>query len=193
MARPLAFERRAALERAMQVFWSKGYAETSVSDLTEAMGISKSSLYGAFGDKRAIFLESIKYYCDNVTNRVRTAIEVPGPARQVIRSVLGRAVDRILEPDGRRGCFLNNSSVEVASKDSEVAAQCKSGLQLMEETFECLVRRGQKEGDISIEKDPKMLARFLIGTINGIMVIGKANPDREGLNDIVEISMRAVS
>tara|TARA_B100000579_G_scaffold397582_1_gene377246 strand:- start:747 stop:1316 length:570 start_codon:yes stop_codon:yes gene_type:complete len=189
----LAFDRQAALERAMQVFWTKGYTATSVADLTAAMNLSKSSLYGAFGNKHAIFLEAIEFYRDHVTARVRSAIDLPTPARQVIRSILGRAVDRILEPDGRRGCFLNNSSVEVGPDDPDAANLCRSGLLLMEDTFERLVHRAQAEGDISTEHDSRKLARFLNGTVNGIMVIGKANPDCQTLEDIVDAAMRAVN
>ena len=192
MARPLAFDRQAALERAMQVFWTKGYKATSVADLTAAMNLSKSSLYGTFGDKHAIFLEAIEFYRDHVTARVRSAIELPTPARQVIRSILGRAVDRILEPDGRRGCFLNNSAVEVGPDDPAAAERCRSGLLLMEDTFERLVRRAQAEGDIASEHDSRRLARLLNGTVNGIMVIGKANPDYQTLKDIVDAVMKAM-
>ncbi len=193
MARPAEFKRSVALQLAMQVFWSKGFLATSVNDLTEAMGISKSSLYSAFGDKHTIFLEVIEFYCDNVTNRLRSTIELPHPARKVIRSILDRAVARITEPSGRRGCFLNNIAVELAPEDPEVAVRCRDGMTVMEETFEYLVKRGQSEGDISIEQDPYKLAWFLTGTINGIMVIGKANPDRESLDSIVETTMRAIT
>ncbi|MEK9754967.1 MAG: helix-turn-helix domain-containing protein, partial [Rhodospirillaceae bacterium] len=72
MARPREFNREQVLERAMQVFWSKGYAATSMRDLTEAMGLSKSSLYDTFGSKHDLFLESIDFYRDNVTVQVRS-------------------------------------------------------------------------------------------------------------------------
>ncbi|MEK9723308.1 MAG: TetR/AcrR family transcriptional regulator [Rhodospirillaceae bacterium] len=193
MARPLAFERRAALERAMQTFWTRGYAATSVNDLTQAMGLSKSSLYGAFGDKHALFLEAIAFYRDNVSAQVRSVAELRAPARQVIRAVLGRAADRILEPDGRRGCFLNNAAVEVGPTDVEAAAGCRSGLDVMEETFRRLVERGQREGHIPAARDAQALARFLTGTVHGIMVIGKANPDRRALEDIVDTAMAALA
>ena len=192
MARPLAFDRQAALEQAMQVFWTKGYTATRVTDLTAAMNLSKSSLYGAFGDKHAVFLEAVEFYRDHVTARVRSAINLPTPARQVIRSILGRAVDRILEPDGRRGCLLNNSAVEVGPDDPAAAERCRSGLLLMEDTFERLVRRAQAEGDIAAEHDSRKLARLLNGTVNGIMVIGKANPDYQTLKDIVDAVMKAM-
>ena len=193
MARPLEFDRKQALERAMEVFWTKGYRATSVNDLMQAMGLSKSSLYGTFDSKHAIFIDCIDFYRDNVTIRVRFAMGLTRPAIQIIGSILGRAVDRILEPDGRRGCFLNNSAVEVGAVDLEAAAHCRSGFKIMEETFETLVRRGQAEGDISKECDPKKLALFLNCTVNGIMVAGKANPDRRNLEDIAETAMRALA
>ena len=193
MARPLEFDRKQALEKAMGVFWTKGYKATSVNDLMQAMALSKSSLYGAFGGKHAIFLECIKFYRDNVTIRVRFAMGLTRPATQIIGSILGRAVDRILEIDGRRGRFLNNTAVEVGAIDLEAAEYCRSGFKIMEETFEKLVRRGQVEGGISKECDPKKLALFLNSTVNGIMVIGKANPDRQSLENIVETAMRALA
>jgi TetR/AcrR family transcriptional repressor of nem operon len=104
--------------------------------------------------------------------------------------VLHRAVDRILEPNGRRGCFLNNCAVEVAPWDPEAAERCRAGMTVMEETFLKLVQRAQAEGDISDERDAKALARFLNGTVNGIMVVGKANPDRDVLDDIVAAAVR---
>ena len=189
MARPREFERQEVLEKAMQVFWSKGYEATSLSDLTSAMGLSKSSLYDTFGSKHALFLESIDYYRDNVTVQVKSVADLQMPAIQVIMAVIGRAVDRMLQPNGRRGCFLNNCAVEVGPTDPEAAARCRAGMAMMEETFLRLVLRAQKEGSISPLKEARSLARYLTSTVNGIMVIGKANPDREVLDDIARVAV----
>jgi TetR/AcrR family transcriptional repressor of nem operon len=192
MARPREFNRDEVLERAMQVFWSKGYAATSMRDLTEAMGLSKSSLYDTFGSKHDLFLESIDFYRDNVTIQVRSVAELEKPAMQVIAAVLGRAVDRILEPNGRRGCFLNNCAVEIGPIDDKAAERLRAGFEVMEETFLRLVRRAQLEGAISPTRDALSLARYLTSTVNGIMVIGKANPDRAVLDDIVRVAMASL-
>jgi TetR/AcrR family transcriptional repressor of nem operon len=192
MARPREFNRDEVLERAMQVFWSKGYAATSMRDLTEAMGLSKSSLYDTFGSKHDLFLESIDFYRDNVTIQVRSVAELEKPAMQVIAAVLGRAVDRILEPNGRRGCFLNNCAVEIGPIDDKAAERLRAGFGVMEETFLRLVRRAQLEGAISPTRDALSLARYLTSTVNGIMVIGKANPDRAVLDDIVRVAMASL-
>jgi TetR/AcrR family transcriptional regulator, transcriptional repressor for nem operon len=189
LARPREFDREDVLERAMQVFWSKGYAATSISNLTDAMELSKSSLYDTFGSKHRLFLEAMDYYRENVTVQVKSVADLQKPAIQVISAVLTRAVDRILHPDGRRGCFLNNCAVEVGPTDPQAAARCRAGLAVMEETFLKLVFRAQKEGAISGERDPQSLARYLTSTINGIMVIGKANPDRTVLEDIVTVAV----
>jgi len=192
MARPRAFDRETALEQAMQVFWSQGYEATSLTHLTGAMGLSKSSLYDTYGSKHDLFLACIDYYRDNVTARVGSVVDLPAPARQVIQSVLGRAVDRILEPSGRRGCFLNNTAVEVAPDDPEAARRCRAGMAMMEDAFHKLVVRGQAENGIARTHDPEMLARFLTATVNGIMVVGKANPDRDVLENIVDVAMHAL-
>jgi len=135
MARPREFDRNLVLEKAMQVFWSQGYEATSLTDLARSMGLSKSSLYDTFGSKHDLFLESIDYYRENVSSQIRSIIGIDAPARQVIANVLGRAVDRILDPVGKRGCLLNNTAVELGPNDEEAAARCSAGLAVVEETF----------------------------------------------------------
>jgi len=108
----------------MQVFWSRGYEATSLADLTRSMGLSKSSLYDTFGSKHDLFLEVIDYYRENVSSQIRSIIGIDAPTRQVIANVLGRAVDRILDPVGKRGCLLNNTAVELGPNDPEAAARC---------------------------------------------------------------------
>jgi len=189
MARRREFDPQVVLDRAMDVFWSQGYSGTSMMDLTTAMGVSKSSLYDTFGSKHALFLAAMDHYRNNVTARIRSVVDLKAPAKQVIASVVGRAVDRILAPTGKRGCFLNNSASEKAPTDDQVAERCAAGFAVMEDTFLHLIEKGQKQGSISPAKNARALARFLTSTVNGIMVIGKANPNREHLNDIAETAL----
>jgi len=193
MARPREFHHDDVLEKAMQVFWSQGYEATSLSDLTVAMGLSKSSLYDTFGSKHDLFLAALDFYREHVTMQVSSVADLDAPARQVITSILRRAVDRIVEADGRRGCFLNNTAVEVGPTDPHAAARCRAGMALMEDSFHRLVVRAQEEGQMSRLHEPRSVARFLTSTVNGIMVVGKANPDRETLEDIVAVALGALS
>ena len=189
MARPREFDTTEALGKAMDVFWSKGYEATTLCDLLEAMGLSKSSFYDTFGSKHEVFLDSIEHYKQTMTAQVTGVARLESPARKLIESLFERAVSRITEEGGQRGCFLNNCAVEVALHDPQAAKLIGGGIGLMEDTFFLLVERGQKEGDIATGKDARALARYLTSSLNGLLVIAKANPDPEGLADIARLSL----
>jgi TetR/AcrR family transcriptional repressor of nem operon len=189
MARPREFETTEALGKAMDVFWSKGYEATTLCDLLDAMDLSKSSFYGTFGSKHEVFLDSIEHYKKTMTSQITGVASLEQPARKLIESLFDRAVSRITEEGGQRGCFLNNCSVEVALHDPQAAKLIDGGIGLVEDTFFALVERGQREGDIASDKEARALARFLTSSLNGLMVIAKTNPDPEGLADIARQSM----
>jgi len=189
MARPRKFDANEALNQAMHVFWTKGYEATSLNDLTGAMGLSKSSFYDTFGSKHEVFLTTIEHYKKTVTAQVSAVSGLDAPARKLIESLFERTVARMTDEDGQRGCFLNNSAVEIALHDPAAAKLIGGGLDIIEEAFFSLVERGQREGEIAPEKDARALARFLTSSINGLMVIGKAKPDREGLSGIARTAL----
>ncbi len=192
MSRPKAFDVDKALDRAMQAFWSKGYEATSMSDLTAAMGLSKSSLYETFGSKHDLFLAAIDRYTRTVASQITGATQIKAPARKIIRALFERAVVRLTEPESRRGCFLNNTAVELGARDDAAAAKVTAGLAVMEKTFLELVERGQREGSVSVRHDAKALARFLTASLNGIMVMGKANPNPVALHDMADVAVAAL-
>ena len=189
MARPREFDTTEALNAAMQVFWSKGYEATSLNDLIAAMELSKSSFYDTYGSKHELFLAAIDHYRDTVGAQMAGVAGLDAPARKLIESLFERAVSRMTDEDGRRGCFLNNCCVEVALHDPAAAKLIKGGLDIMEETLFALVERGQREGDIATDKEPRALARYLTSSLNGLMVMGKADPDGERLSDIAAITL----
>jgi len=193
MARPKEFDVDEALASAMNVFWSSGYKATSLSDLVSAMGISKSSLYETFGSKHDLFLATIEHYIRTVTSQISGAAHINAPARKVIRALFDRAVQRMAEPTSRRGCYLNNCAVEVSVRDEDAGARVAHGLNLMEEAFHSLVERGQREGSISTAHDAKSLSRFLVSSLNGILVMGKAQTDTDKLYDVVDVTMNALT
>ena len=192
MARPREFDTTEALNEAMQVFWTKGFEATSLNDLIGAMKLSKSSFYDTFGSKHEVFLAAIEHYKKTMTAQVSAVSELDALARKLIGSLFERAVERMTEEGGRRGCFLNNCAVEVALHDPAAAKLIGGGFGIMEDTFFALVQRGQTEGEIDTDKDPRALARYLTSSLNGIMVMGKANPDREALSDIARIALTAL-
>src|SRR5258705_516064 len=149
MARPREFEADAVLERAMEVFWAKGYESTSLEDLCDATSLNRSSLYAAFGDKRALFLETIDRYGDRAVARVTGALSRGLPIRDCLASFLAEMIDQIVAGPGRSGCFIGNCAAEVARHDRTAAAKVRRNLKRVEGAFHDGLARAKTRGELS--------------------------------------------
>src|SRR6267154_4259943 len=118
MARPREFDEPAVLDAAMDCFWRDGYEATSVRDLAARMGITGTSLYNAFGDKRSLFRQALHRYAERSTRERISRLESTLPPKQAVRAFLGEIVERSVDGD-RRGCLLVNTALEIAPHDSE--------------------------------------------------------------------------
>ena len=192
MARPREFDSDAALERAMQAFWAKGYKAASLDDLCAATGLSRSSLYAAFGGKRALLHRSLDRYEEQGAARITAALARPGPVRAAISAFVGDLIDRIVEGPGRRGCFIGNCAAELARGDRVTAARVRRALERIEGLFRDALARGQACGEIAATADVESLARFLVAGIQGLRLVGKANPDRAVLENIATVMLRCL-
>ncbi|MEE9194930.1 MAG: TetR/AcrR family transcriptional regulator [Alphaproteobacteria bacterium] len=193
MARPREFDSTQALEKAMEVFWAKGYEATSLADLIGAMGISKSSLYDVFGNKHELFLSTLDHYCKSIAARnVAAVIDAAPDARSGIAAVFSHFVEDLLCRGENCGCFANNSAVEVALTDADARARVYAAFVHVEDAIFHGVERGQAEGDITSSHDARTLARHLANSLQGLMVTGKANPDRAVLSDITAMALSAL-
>ena len=191
MARPREFDTRQALEKAMGVFWSKGYEAASLADLIRAMGISKSSLYQTFGSKHELFLASIGLYSETAIGRLSGQLDAEASARRAIESLFAMFIDESLGADSR-GCLLGNCAGEVASRDPQAAARIAEGMGKLEEAFQRTVVRGQAAGEIPETHDARALARYLTCVANGLRVMGKARPRRVALEDMARLALAAL-
>lgn len=191
MARPREFDPDAALEQAMQVFWAKGYEATSLNDLCEATRLGRSSLYAAFGDKRDLMLRSLDRYSDQGAARFTALLSVP-PIQAALCKVLDGFIDQITAGPGRRGCFIGNCAAELARGDHEAMARVRRGLARNEAIFREAFARAKTRGELSPAADPAALARFITSGLQGLRLVGKANPDRAVLEDIAAVMMRCV-
>lgn len=190
MARPREFDSEVALERAMHAFWAKGYKATSLDDLCSATGLSRSSLYAAFGGKRALLHRSLARYEEQGIARIRAALAKPLPVREAIAVFVGELIDRIVAGPGRRGCFIGNCAAELAGQDRATAVRVKQSLARIEAVFRDALARAQARGEIAAGADVASLARFLVSGIQGLRLVGKANPDRAALTDIAAVMLR---
>jgi TetR/AcrR family transcriptional repressor of nem operon len=192
VARPREFDADAALERAMQAFWAKGYKATSLDDLCAATGLSRSSLYAAFGGKRALLHRSLNRYGEQGATRIAAALARPGPVREAVAAFVGDLIDRIVEGPGRRGCFIGNCAAELAHGDRATAVRVRRSLERIEGLFRDALARGQARGEIAASADVGSLARYLVAGIQGLRLVGKARPDRAALESIASVMLQCL-
>jgi TetR/AcrR family transcriptional repressor of nem operon len=185
MARPREFDETAALDAAMDCFWRDGYEATSVRDLAASMGITGTSLYNAFGDKRSLFRQALERYAEQSTRERIARLEATLLPKQAIHAFLNEIVERSLDSLDRRGCLLVNSALEIAPHDPELGAEIAARLGEIEAFFHRAVTAAQADGSVPPERDPADLARLLLGVILGVRVLARSKPQRELLEGVV--------
>lgn len=190
MARTKEFDENEVLDRAMELFWVHGFAHTSFSDLVDALGVSRQSLYDTYGDKHTLFQATLKRYSERAIDLVQRKLESPGP----IREVLGNLFDMLVTgacSDGS-GCFVVNSMVELAPHDADARALAHAYARRIETLIGSRLSLAQRKGEISRTKDPVVLARFFFQTILGIGVAARALGDVESLKQSTRLALQAL-
>jgi TetR/AcrR family transcriptional regulator, transcriptional repressor for nem operon len=184
MARPREFDEAVALEAAIACFWSRGYEATSVRDLAENMGLSAPSLYNAYGDKHALFVQALEHYLDRSMRERIERLENSLPPKQAIRKFIGEIIDHSVNDRERRGCFLVNSALEVAPHDKKLGGLIADRLAELEAFFGRSIRKAQAEGTVPRKPVAKDLARLLLGVVLGIRVLARVRPERVSLESL---------
>ncbi len=184
MARPREFDEATALESAIECFWHRGYEATSVRDLAEKMGISAPSLYNAYGDKHALFVQALERYLDQSTRARIKRLEDSLPPKQAIRHFIEEIIERSVSDRERRGCFLINSALEVAPHDKELGALIADRLAEIEAFFYRSIKAAQARGTVPRNRVAKDLARLLLGVLLGIRVLARSRPERALLEGV---------
>ena len=192
MARPREFDADAVVDRAMEVFWARGYEATSLDDLCDSTGLNRSSLYATFGDKRALFLRTIDRYGDSAVRRVTAALSRPVPLREALSDFLAEMIERIVAGPGRIGCFLGNCAAEVARQDRAAAASVRRNVERVEATFRAALVQARTRNELPQDADVDALARFLFASTQGLRLIGKTGASRHALEDIAKIMLRCL-
>lgn len=184
MARPREFDAEAALDRAMEAFWSKGYEATSLDNLCDATGLSRSSLYATFGSKRSLLLQTVDRYVAQRNPRMAAVLAQPLPMREAFAALAQQFIDQIVSGPGRRGCFLGNCAAELPRGDRAALTRVRQGLKSTEATFRYALARAKAHGELRPEADLDALARFLTAGFQGLRLVGKVNSDRTTLENI---------
>lgn len=187
MARNKAFDEKEVLKKAMELFWEQGYEKTSMQELVDHMGIHRRSIYDTFGDKRSLFLSSLTYYEELITNKMKKIINGTLPIKQALREVFEFALNAVEHYP--KGCLAVNAAVELSLLDKEIARRATEMFNGTEKMFNNLILKGQKNGELSKEIDPDAVSRFLHNNLVGIRVLIKTNYNKKELEGIIDLTL----
>src|SRR6266852_459218 len=179
MAGVKQFERSEVLDRAMAVFWRRGYEATSIRDLVEATGINRGSIYATFGDKKGLFLAVLTHYAEEVAKPLMAELSDPDP-RRAIERMFDSIIRRTSDPRFPRGC---------PTSGDEITRKIAEGFGHQESAIYGTLRRAQVKGRLNSGLDVRALARFFMAVAQGLNVVNKAVPDPGILTDVSRVAM----
>jgi len=182
------FDHDAVVDRAMMMFWRRGYGGTSIQDLEKATRLHRGSLYNAFGDKQGLFVAALKRYETTVSQERIKQLSNPDPYR-AIEGFLNTLITQMSEPSRPRGCLHTNTSLEFPHAPDEILRVIAERTAGIEGAIYVVLRRAQAEGILDPAADARALARFYLGIAKGITVLHKVFGDALALRDIVKIAM----
>ena len=188
--RPRAFDRDAALESATRLFWIKGFGATSISDLTEAMGIGSPSLYAAFGSKEALYAEALRHYGEKNAHFIWSAFQSAETARDAVTSLLMDSAAALTGcvADLPRGCMVTLSAVG-GEGHAELGELVRRARAVTFERLEARLGQGVVDGEIATSADIHALARFVQAVQAGMSILARDGASRAVLEDMVRVTM----
>jgi AcrR family transcriptional regulator len=188
--RPREFDAEKALDRALRVFWRKGYEGASLPDLTKAMGINRPSLYAAFGNKEALFRKAIDRYVERSACHVRQALQEP-TARGVVERLWQGSIDLVTNSRNPRGCFLVQSALACGNAAQSLRREMIKRRAAGEAALRERLERAVVEGDLPPHADPADLARYVVTFTHGMAIQAASGASREQLQRVAETALRA--
>ncbi|MFK7800951.1 MAG: TetR/AcrR family transcriptional regulator [Anaerolineae bacterium] len=187
MARYKEFDEGKVLDKAMRLFWKKGYTSTSIQDLEDHLGIGRRSLYNTFNNKRDLYLAALSHYQQGGGGMFPK--DEPDCARNAIKEIFIDVVETAVADETRCGCFMVNTAIELAPHDEKIAAISARSAKGIAAGFKELVEWGQSQERIPAEKNSTALSHFLANSYFGLHTMAKMNPDRASLLNAVNMTL----
>lgn len=189
MSRAREFNEDVAVQRAMRLFWRKGYEAATLPDLIKVMRLSHGSFYHAFKTKRSVLVRALHLYMNSGMDGMLTPLGTDNAGRAEIEKTFANLVDYTSGPKGRQGCLVGNTMTDLAMRDPELRETLLLARARTEDALTSAVERGQADGTITSSLGSRALGRFLLNTISGLMVSCKTDPGRPVLEDIANAAL----
>lgn len=190
--RPTIYDNKDVIEKAQQVFWTKGFTATSLEDILEAMGIGSGSFYNAFkGGKKELFRKAIQQRRE-AFKQFEDATDKSEAPLEMIKDFF-RSMAKADRQTHLQGCIISNTVVEMASLDKELEEEAVSILKDVEKFYTRIIEKAQKNGTLKNQTDPVILGRYLITLWNGLNVTRRMYPDNKILLQQIEMQLEIIS
>ncbi|MBD3166478.1 TetR family transcriptional regulator [bacterium] len=192
LGRPRQFDEQEVLERAMDMFWSKGYEATSTRELALAMEISQQSLYNTFGNKHQLYLRTLDHYQETFSDPFQSKLVNNGASIETLREFMYALAKDYGSAEERRSCFMANSTMELGARDQDVQERIKHHLTLLEERIDMLLQQERERGRLHSRRSTRELARFLSGVIQGLHIFNKAGYSVDMMRQHIDVALDVV-
>ena len=190
--RPKIFDEREVVEKAVDVFWTKGYETASADELLDAMGIGKGSFYLAFkGGKKELYEKSLRQYADRFDKQLLHDLSISKDPIQLIKDFFMALAD---DPKSKqmKGCYIGNALVQLSDGDADTKLIAAELLGSVEGIFTDVIRKAQEEKKLKNKAKPEVLGKYLINLWNGVNVTRRSNPGYEHLREVLEMSLQVL-
>lgn len=189
--RPREFDIDEALDKAMMAFWQRGFEGTSISDLTEIMGINRPSLYAAFGNKETLFRLALDRYAEKGPGAVlRAALQEP-TARRVVETLLRSAAERLTDPCHPAGCLAVQGALSCGDAAEVIKSELTARRCASEAELRVRLERAKSEGDLPPDSDPEALARYIATLLQGMSVQAAGGASRKELLAVTDLALKS--
>jgi TetR/AcrR family transcriptional repressor of nem operon len=192
MARTKDFDELEVLNKAMSIFWHRGYNGTSIADLVDGLGISRSSLYDTYGNKHSLFIKALKRDQTKASQRMNTILHQCTSAKEAIKQILELTKGDLIGELKQKGCFWVNTAVEIVPHDQEIENIITQYDLQVEDIFYITLKRGQDNGEIPVHIDTKAISRFFFNTVKGLSVTASSIIDNRFFDDTINVAMSVI-
>jgi len=192
MARPREFDPSEVLQTAIELFWEKGYFDSSVDEIVRQSGVAKYGIYGTFGSKRELFKKALKQYASDRHRGIQSPIRKPGASLPEIRQFFKRAVKLMTQDGAPRGCLIVNTGVELGFRDAEIRDFVTNFFQETEEVMEHCLTNAVELGQIEVSSNISALASYLITEFRTALMLAGSGCSRREIQAHLDIALRVL-
>jgi TetR/AcrR family transcriptional regulator, copper-responsive repressor len=191
--RPPAYDRDIALSRALDLFWERGYAATSLDDLSRAMDMNRPSIYAAFGDKQALYRQALDQYRARVRAAVKVVLNEERPLREALRDFFERAIEMYLSGESSgRGCFIIGTALTEAVVNPELRTSLAEGFRGLDRLLSARIALGKQRGEVDADANPEELGKVASAMLYLLAIQARTGATRKSLKVTMNAALNSI-